>query len=110
METLSEALDRLRSAGYRDSFRAEAGGIRALAAGRLYAPEELVIDETVRFEGPTDPGDEAILFALRARDGAMRGTFVSGYGPSVDPASAEFVRRLPGPGRVRRVGAPGWLG
>src|SRR5262245_64442488 len=95
METLSEAVDRLRAAGYHDSFRAEARGMRALAAGRLYAPEELAIDETVRFEGPTDPGDEAILFAIRSRDGAVRGTFVSGYGTAVDPANAELVHRLP---------------
>jgi len=32
METLSEAIDRLRSAGYRDSFRPETHGLRALAA------------------------------------------------------------------------------
>lgn len=95
METLGDAIARLRSAGYRDSFRPEAGGLRALAASRLYAPEELVVDEIVRFEGPTDPGDEAILFALRSRDGAVRGTWAAGYGPSVDPADAELVRRLP---------------
>jgi hypothetical protein len=97
METLSEAIERLRRSGYHDSFRAEAAGIRALAAGRLYAPEELAIDEVVRFEGPTDPGDEAILFALRSSDGAVRGTFVSGYGTAVDPLDAELVRRLPAP-------------
>jgi hypothetical protein len=95
METLSEAVDRLRSAGYRDSFRAEAGGLRALAAGKLYAPEELVVEEVVRFEGPTDPGDEAILFALRSQDGEVRGTYASGYGAGVDPVNAELVRRLP---------------
>jgi hypothetical protein len=95
METLSDAIDRLRAAGYRDSFRPEAGRLRALAARRLYAPEELRVDELVRFEGPSDPGDEAILFALRSEDGAVRGTFASGYGPSVDPADAEVVRRLP---------------
>ena len=95
METLSEAVLRLQSLGYRDSFRAEAEGLRALAASRLFAPEELVVAEVVRFEGPTDPGDEAILFALRSRDGAVRGTFASGYGAGVDPVAAELVRRLP---------------
>jgi hypothetical protein len=105
METLSEAVDRLRAAGYRDSFRAEAGGIRALGADRLYAPEQLVIDEVVRFEGTSDPADEAILFALRADDGAVRGTFVSGYGPTIEPEKAELVRRLPA-ARARRDHAP----
>ena len=101
METLSEAIDRLRSAGYRDSFQPKAQGLRALAARRLYAPEELVVDEVVRFEGPTDPGDEAILFALRSRDGAVCGTYTAGYGAGVDPANAELVRRLPSPRGVR---------
>jgi len=102
METLSEAIDRLRSAGYRDSFRPETRGLRALTADRLYAPEQLVVDEVVRFEGPTDPGDEAILFALRSDDGAVRGTYAAGYGSSVDPANAELVRRLPSPRSGRR--------
>jgi len=108
METLSEAIDRLRCADYRDSFRPEAQGLRALAARRLYAPEELVVDEVVRFEGPTDPGDEAILFALRSRDGAMRGTYTAGYGSSVDPINADLVRRLPN-SRAGRGGTGGVL-
>ena len=95
METLSEAVDRLRSAGYRDSFRAEAGGLRAVAAKRLYAPDQLVVEEVVRFEGPSDPGDEAILFALRSDDGEVRGTYASGYGTGLDPVNAEIVHRLP---------------
>jgi hypothetical protein len=110
METLSEAIDRLRSSGYRDSFRPDAGCLRALAASRLYAPEELVVDEVVRFEGPTDPGDEAILFALRSDDGAVRGTYAAAYGSGVDPANAELVHRLPSPRSGRRGHARGALG
>ena len=110
METLSEAIDRLRSAGYRDSFRPEAHGLRALAARRLYTPEQLVVDEVVRFEGPSDPGDEAILFALRSDDGAVRGTYAAAYGSGVDPANAELVRRLPSPRSSRRGHGPGALG
>ena len=95
METLSEATDRLSSAGYRDSFRAETGGLRALAARKLFTPDQLVVEEVVRFEGPSDPGDEAILFALRSDDGEVRGTYASGYGTGLDPVNAEVVRRLP---------------
>lgn len=93
METLSEAIDRLEAAGYREGFRATREGLRALASGRNYAPESLVVDGVLRFEGPTDPGDESILFALRASDG-VRGTWAIAFGPARDPLDAEIARRL----------------
>jgi len=94
METLSEAVVRLEAAGYRDAFRPDAGRLWAAAAKRFFSPEELVIEEVVRFEGESDPGDEAILLALRSRAGDVRGTLATGYGANADPASAEIVRRL----------------
>jgi hypothetical protein len=94
METLSEAVARLEMAGFRDAFRPEAGRLWALAAQRFFSPEELVVEETVRFEGESDPSDQAILFALRSAAGDVRGTFATSYGPTLDPASAEIVRRL----------------
>ena len=94
METLSEAVVRLAAAGFLDSFVPEDGRLRALMARRLFFPEELVVEEVVRFEGDSDPGDEAILFALRSHPGDVRGTFATGYGATLDPASAEVVRRL----------------
>lgn len=94
METLRQALDRLGGRGYRASLDATPQGFRADGEGAPVAPEELVVDETVRFEGESDPGDEAVLFALRSRDGRIRGTFVSNFGPNADPVAAELMRRL----------------
>jgi hypothetical protein len=93
LETLAEATQRLARAGYEETFRAEEGGLRAVAAGRLLAPEELEVDEVVRFEGPSDPADEAALFALRAPDG-LRGTFAVAYGAATPPTEGEMARRL----------------
>jgi hypothetical protein len=105
METLREAIARLERVGYRAIFRARHGGFVDLTSGRLHAPESLTVDEIVRFEGESDPGDEAVLFALRARDGS-RGTFVATFGPYADPLGGELVRRLspvhpPGAAAVR---------
>jgi hypothetical protein len=94
VETLSEAIARLEAEGFRDAFRPDAGRLWAEAARRFFAPESLVVEEIVRFEGPTDPGDEAILFALRSPDGAVRGTFSTSYGVHADPASVEILGRL----------------
>lgn len=94
METLSQAVNRLTAAGYRDDFRAEPGGLAAVGSHCLHEPEDLVIEEIVRFEGASDPGDEAIVFALRCEIHGTRGTWVVTFGPSVDPLDAEMVRRL----------------
>lgn len=93
LETLAQATARLVEAGFADSFRAETGGLRALDADRLYRPEELVVEEIVRFEGESDPGDEAVLFALRAGDG-LKGTYSVAFGTHMPPADAEVVPRL----------------
>ena len=94
METLGEAIARLEASGFRDSFQPADGRLRALGAERVYAPETLVVEEVVRFEGESDPSEQAILFALRSSSGDVRGTFTTAFGPLADPASAEIVRRL----------------
>lgn len=93
-ETVSEALNRLSGAGYGDDYRTEADGLLAVVAGCLHTPEGLVIDEVVRFEGASDPDDEAIVFALRCRTHGTRGTYATSYGPNMSAVDAEMVRRL----------------
>ena len=97
METLSEAIARLEALGFRDAFEPVDGRLRALGAGRAFSPTELVVEAVVRFEGESDPSEQAILFALRSPEGDVRGTFVAGYGVLTDPNSAEIVRGLSRP-------------
>ncbi len=104
METLAEALDRLTSAGFREDFHATTKGLRATGSGRTYAPESLEITDVVRFEGPSDPADEAILFALRCGADGVEGTYVVPYGPAMGPRDAEMVSRLEGLRRTGRAG------
>lgn len=94
METLSEAVDRLTAAGYRDQFRADGEGLRSTVDGCVHEPEALIIDEVVRFEGPTDPGDEAVVFALRCPEHDTRGTYTAAFGAGMDAGDAEVMRRL----------------
>jgi len=105
METLREALARLEARGFQQAFRATPEGELEAAGEPPILPETLVIEETVRFEGDSDPEDQAVLFALRSRDGRVRGTFVAGYGPQVEPACAAVMHRLaPDPNRERPSG------
>jgi hypothetical protein len=99
MDTLGETIEQLERQGFVDHFRAEPPGLRAADDGRLFDPQDLVTEEVRRFEGASDPQDESIVFALRSRDGSVRGTLVASFGPATDPAVAEVVRQLPAPTR-----------
>lgn len=94
LETLSDAVARLTRAGYADSFQALNGTLVSLSDGRSHAPEGLCVAEIVRFEGESDSGDSAVLFALSSHDGCTRGTLVAGYGASSDAETASAMRRL----------------
>ncbi len=93
-ETLSQAVDRLTAHGYTDDFRAEPDGLWAIVAGILYRPELLVVEEVVRFEGITDPADEAIVLALHCREDGIKGTYTVPFGPGIGALDAEMVHRL----------------
>jgi hypothetical protein len=96
METLSEAMQRLELAGYQRCFRAHRDGLLEATGDPpvRVRPEDMVVDEMVRFEGQSNPGDEAVLFALRSYDGSSKGTFVSNFGPGTEPADVAAIHRL----------------
>jgi hypothetical protein len=94
-ETLSQAVDRLTAAGYTDDFRTEPGGLRAVVADILYQPESLRLLEIDRFEGLTDPADEALVLALTCEADGIKGIYTVTYGPGIGALDAEMVRRLP---------------
>ncbi len=94
METLSEASRRLRADGYVLDFLPVPGGrLRCAECGDQFDPASMVIDEVVRFEGISDPGDEAILFALRGPCGHA-GLYSAAYGPDATSEDAEVAAAL----------------
>ena len=93
METVSEALGRLNRAGYVDAFGAEKGGLKSRTQGTVRPPESFHVDEIVRWEGESDPGDESAVFALTSPDGT-KGTYTVAFGPLMDPLDAVIVKRL----------------
>lgn len=92
--SLRQALERLGAIGYTLDFRSDGGQITAAGTTCRHPPEVWRVDETVRFEGSTDPDEQAILFAIRCPVHAVRGTYVAVYGPGTPPEDAEIVRRL----------------
>jgi hypothetical protein len=96
LETMSAALARLEADGYTDEFRAVADGLRHLhddGEQHVMAPEDLTVREVVRFEGASDPDEEAAVFALEC-DCGIKGTYVVTYGPGMPPEDNDVVLRL----------------
>ena len=90
-DTISEAINGLRSRGYSIDFNLTANAI--IHQEEKFNPEEFAIVEIYRFEGDTDPGDEAVVYAIASKSG-LKGVLVSGYGASAVGPGAQFAMNL----------------
>jgi hypothetical protein len=94
IETFRDALDRLAARGYAHELIADGGRLRDLETGERHDPSQLAITEVARFEGASDPDEQAILYALADRLGHPLGTYATVYGPITPPDDVEVVRQL----------------
>ena len=90
-DTLSEAVTGLRERGYDLDFNLAENCL--ICHGDRFDIDQFEITEFHRFEGDTDPSDEAVVYAIESRDG-RKGILVSGYGISAEGMSAEMARKL----------------
>lgn len=94
LPTLSETLARLKKEGYTEDFNLKGDCLAGQRSAIQLAPNEFVVDQHFRFEGPTDPGDEAILYAISSARFNLKGTLVNGYGTSSDEAADHLIRAI----------------
>jgi len=92
-DTLSEAVAGLNISGYTLDFNLQCNSIYCKELDRSFKPEDFNIAAFYRFEGNTDPSDEAIIYALETASG-HKGILVDGYGVYAEPMSAEMVQKL----------------
>lgn len=90
-DTVSAAIQGLRERGYAKDFNLRENCI--ICDEEKYHAKDFEITEVYRFEGDTDPADEAAVYAIESNKGD-RGVLVSGYGISADEMSAEMVKKL----------------
>ncbi len=87
-DTLSQVMTRLRQQGYTDDLNRHADNPLWLD------PTAYQIDNVYRFEGPSNPDDASILYALSSERYGVKGVLVNGYGLSADPVTAALEQRL----------------
>ena len=89
-----QAIARLRAAGYATDLFVEPGGaLRCRECGETLAASSMTVDEIVRFEGDSNPDDEAILFAITTPLG-HRGLFAAAYGSGMTADEVDVLRAL----------------
>ena len=93
-ESLTGAIQALRENGFKEDFHLEENGICLKRTGEVFPPEKFKIERYHRFEGPSNPGDNSIVYAITANEGQVKGTLVDGYGIYSNPLSREMVQKL----------------
>lgn len=92
-DTVTEAVSGLRKRGYSIDFNKNYDTINCSKSGLSLKPDEFEIAEVHRFEGNSDPADEAVVYAIESKHGD-KGILVDGFGPSSDAASEALVEKL----------------
>ncbi|MBS1916959.1 MAG: phosphoribosylpyrophosphate synthetase [Bacteroidetes bacterium] len=92
-DTVTQAVNGLKQRGYTIDFNLENENIVCHKTPITLAPSEFEIEEVYRFEGNSDPADEAVVYAIASKHG-HKGVLVNGFGISADDASDEMIAKL----------------
>jgi hypothetical protein len=89
--TVSKALQELADKGFTIDFNLEEERIK-----KDYNDFEVV--HVYRYEGESDPGDEATVYGIKSKDG-QKGVFVAGYGAYSEDSAAKMLDEISIKGR-----------
>lgn len=94
MLSLSEGLKSFQDNGYTaniipvfDHFSINDGKIRL-------EPDDIIVDDILRFENSSDPDDQSILYAISNVEGSIKGLYVDSFGRYHDELSEEMLKSL----------------
>ena len=90
-DTVSEAIKQLKAKGFTLDLNLKEN--QFLTGEQSYPADEFEIVDLYRYEGASDPADEATVYALASKSG-LKGILVSGYGATTDEASEETLKQL----------------
>lgn len=89
--TVSKALEELNDKGFTTDFNLDEERI-------INDCNNFEIEHIYRYEGETDPGDEATVYGIKHKDGE-KGVFVAGYGAYSEKSAAKMLEDMSIKGR-----------
>ena len=93
MKSLANCLTHMVNDGYTEDFTVTEEGLRSVQHLNSYLPEEIQVVNFYRFEGESDPDDNAILYIIETVDG-IKGTLVNSYGTYSDSRISNFMNNV----------------
>jgi hypothetical protein len=93
MPTLTEKINIALQQGYTENFKISARGLTDELGGKYYSASEIHIPNFHRFEGYSDPQDNAILYWIETSDG-RKGILIDAYGAYADVKVNNFIREV----------------
>ena len=93
-DTVTEAVQLLRQEGYSGEIEILGGTVCCSSCATAHPFDRLVADHVYRFEGASDPGDEAIVIGVTCPACGAKGVLVSAYGPDADPEEMDGIRMV----------------
>lgn len=92
--TLSQTVDALKKQGYDLDFNIKQECLICHQNNTVLSPDEFEIDSVYRFEGESNPDDEAVVYAISSPKYGVKGILVNAYGIYADDASNALVQKL----------------
>ncbi len=94
MTTVTEVIAHLRKEGYLQDFNLQQNCLVCSDGGYSVFHNEFVIDKVYRFEGDSDPADEATVYAISSPKYGIKGILVNGAGIYTDGLTDEMLDTL----------------
>lgn len=101
MNTLSSCVNKVVKDGYVDNFKVTPSGLFSYAKEKYYRPDQVTVINFYRFEGQSDPADNAILYVIETEDGC-KGTIIDAYGPYSDAKLTAFMKEVEAIGKKEK--------
>lgn len=93
MTSMTACMNKLQSDGYTNNFKVDERELVSLDTERKFKPEQVHINNFYRFEGPSDPDENSILYAIET-DSGERGMLTDAYGAYADPNVSKFIKEV----------------
>ncbi len=94
LTTLSETMIELRKEGYVEDFNLLQNCLECRNGQFKVFADEFKIDKYFRFEGQSNPSDQAILYAISSDKHKLKGVLVNAYGIYSEPVTDEILQKL----------------
>src|SRR4051812_21744208 len=92
MKSLAMCLNRMITDGYTEDFKVTDEGLEAQNKHNNYKAEQVNIVNFFRFEGQSNPDDNAILYVIETNDGT-KGTLIQNHA-FADPSATQFMKHV----------------